>query len=117
MSFQPELNAEVVNEMRHIKPLDAITIKNCGEIFLDFFKLEKDELGESDLTNSSIYTMSLDDTSYVDLQMIKRFDTLYDVMLCDLQKIDGSYETRPKLQLYDDLYEFVHTNQLHEINR
>lgn len=117
MSLQPDdVNLEIRNETKQVKPLIVNAVKMCGEMLFNLFKklLKNDEHYE---TSSSISTISSFDTSYIDVIMIKRFDRLYDIMLCDLQNLDSSYKTRPKLQLYDDLYEFVHKNQLHNINR
>lgn len=116
MSSQSKIDLKTNNETYPDKQLDLITVKKCGEMLFDLFKsLLKSE--EHYDTGSSISITSSDDTSYIDVLMIKRFDRLYDMMICDLQKVDCSYQKGPKLQLYDDLYEFVHKNQLHIINR
>lgn len=111
-----QLLSDFVTENPTDKSLNIIVLIQCGELIIDYFRrfkcTENETPGHGD---SKIY--SVNDT-FIDLFMEKTFDWLFDMMLQDFEYVVKiTKKTLFKLQLYEDLYNFVRHYKLHEINR
>lgn len=121
MSITQGCISEVPNEIK-IKLLDVDVLKRCGVLVFNLFKRSKDE---AILESYNIDTLNIsydasyysEGDTYIELVMRKTFDELYDTMSHDLEKADGIFMVPSKLQLYDDLNDFIQKDQLHQINR
>lgn len=125
-----ECDSVAEHEDHRIAPLDAVVLKICGQLVFDLFhrsrgnddttlrcndsflSTDAEEIDEeSSSASSAIYT-------FLDARMARAFDRLYDVVSRDLETVYRIfYQTSPKLELYNELREFVNHYQLHHINR
>lgn len=103
-----------------IELLNVNVLNRCGVLIFNLFeRLKKDGILGNDSVCSSSTSMSscsAGDT-YMELNMKRAINELYDMMSHDLEKIDCSYIVPPRQQLYDDLNDFILHDELHQINR